>query len=505
MLVLLLCLNTFYSFANLDSLKNVLSKTTDGEKRYGIVYEYAGKNFFTKPDSVKELLCFSFKDSLQYVNSVAFAKCLNVYAVLCNYSGQFDSMLYYAAKSSAILEKSDDLQAYKAINNMGLAYRSLGNYEQALNAFFKALDWIKPAKDSMAIAAILNDIGGVYTLVKKYSESIGYQQEALEYMTAGNNPGLLGNIYNTIGMNYERIGEMDSAKYYYQNSLIYKEIGGNKFSIANTMNNLCGVMKDGEDTEECLECYKELLEIQRELGASDKLSLTMINIAISYRRLDNCKAAILWLDSARVHMSISKDLNLLKNYYDQYSLSLEACGDYRMAIRYRDSLLLLNENVYQEQKQKAIAEFDVKYQAKRKDEQIQLLSLENANKTLRISNQKLFIALLFIFLISIIGSAIFYILYTRQIQIKKKEIELIKMREAERIRIARDMHDEIGSGLTRISFNSEQLKTQSTKPTEKAVGLITKIIGDSRQLSGNIKEIIWAVDPSNDQLSELIY
>jgi len=65
------------------------------------------------------------------------------------------------------------------------------------------------------------------------------------------------------------------------------------------------------------------------------------------------------------------------------------------------------------------------------------------------------------------------------------------------------MHDEIGSGLTRISFMSEQIRMQ--KDADKNKERISKIIIQSRNLSKNLREIIWAIDPRNDKLSEVLF
>jgi len=100
----------------------------------------------------------------------------------------------------------------------------------------------------------------------------------------------------------------------------------------------------------------------------------------------------------------------------------------------------------------------------------------------------------------------YFFFYTiKQRQKKEREIALIKMRETERVRIARDMHDEIGSGLTRISLMGERIMQESSQKKDSDFGGISKIIKQSRTLSKNLKEIIWAIDPSNDKFSELLY
>jgi signal transduction histidine kinase len=71
--------------------------------------------------------------------------------------------------------------------------------------------------------------------------------------------------------------------------------------------------------------------------------------------------------------------------------------------------------------------------------------------------------------------------------------------ERERMRIARDMHDEIGSRLTRISYFSELLLQEET-PSKESLHSIADTIRDLLQ---TLDEIVWAVNPQNDTLENL--
>lgn len=71
-------------------------------------------------------------------------------------------------------------------------------------------------------------------------------------------------------------------------------------------------------------------------------------------------------------------------------------------------------------------------------------------------------------------------------------------------KIAADLHDNVGSGLTEISILSElaALKSDSTNPESKRE---LKIISElSRQLVDNMSDIVWVVNPQRDSLHDLI-
>lgn len=80
-----------------------------------------------------------------------------------------------------------------------------------------------------------------------------------------------------------------------------------------------------------------------------------------------------------------------------------------------------------------------------------------------------------------------------------KEIERQFAIERERLRIAKDMHDEVGASLTRISILSELARKQQANPA-KAQLIIDQISEISGNVVDEISEIIWAMNPRNDTL-----
>jgi ligand-binding sensor domain-containing protein/two-component sensor histidine kinase len=74
--------------------------------------------------------------------------------------------------------------------------------------------------------------------------------------------------------------------------------------------------------------------------------------------------------------------------------------------------------------------------------------------------------------------------------------------EQERSRIARDMHDELGAKLTRISFQGA-VAVRSLADPAQAEREIAKMSDTARALVTSLDEIVWAVDPENDTLENL--
>jgi signal transduction histidine kinase/streptogramin lyase len=75
--------------------------------------------------------------------------------------------------------------------------------------------------------------------------------------------------------------------------------------------------------------------------------------------------------------------------------------------------------------------------------------------------------------------------------------------ERERLRIARDLHDDLGGGLTEISLNSA-LAQDPALAAQETRQYIREISGRSVEMVNALDEIVWAVNPKNDDLNSLV-
>lgn len=103
----------------------------------------------------------------------------------------------------------------------------------------------------------------------------------------------------------------------------------------------------------------------------------------------------------------------------------------------------------------------------------------------------------------IIGLLYVVIRYYLKQQMKKQYAILEKERalESERQRIAADMHDDVGAGLSRIRYITAALKDNSGLNKEE----IDRIVSLSDESVEKMNEIIWSLNQGNQRLEEILY
>jgi ligand-binding sensor domain-containing protein/signal transduction histidine kinase len=86
-------------------------------------------------------------------------------------------------------------------------------------------------------------------------------------------------------------------------------------------------------------------------------------------------------------------------------------------------------------------------------------------------------------------------------------LRLRRVVELERVRtrIATDLHDDIGSSLSRVSILSEVVRQQvQGEQPEEAEPLLTQIADTARDLVDSMSDIVWAVNPKRDRAADLV-
>jgi signal transduction histidine kinase len=91
----------------------------------------------------------------------------------------------------------------------------------------------------------------------------------------------------------------------------------------------------------------------------------------------------------------------------------------------------------------------------------------------------------------------------RRLRRRLRAVEQEAAVERERARIARDIHDDLGSRLTRIVLLSGLAVRESTPP-ERAGERVREISDTARQLIKSLDETVWAVNPKNDTLPHFV-
>lgn len=103
--------------------------------------------------------------------------------------------------------------------------------------------------------------------------------------------------------------------------------------------------------------------------------------------------------------------------------------------------------------------------------------------------------------VGLAGGSVFVVVRQRYRR-KLRRLEARRALEHERARIAKDIHDDLGSSLTRISLLSQPTPS-GVEDAEAAIASLAQIHRTARDLTHAMGEVVWAVNPEHDTFDSL--
>lgn len=457
-------------------------------------------------------------------------------------------------KSYSFIQQLDSI-AKKENNRLATAYvhhvkgiidEQMGDNESALSNYSEGISLAEKAQDSNAKSRIRMALSNFYINRSEFQKSIETCQKGIAEALAVSDFETASQFYNNLSLCHSYMREYEKALAYSDKSIELKQKTSNEDGLANAYLNKGLILTSKGNYENGFDYYAKAEAIYLKQSNYVSLTQTYINYGWDYTDLKQFGKARNYLTKAMLYAEKSGDKirqagvwNTLGYYYKNAGrndsvayalekglhLSLEAknkrntliayqelashyqtTGNTKPALDYLNKAFQLKDSIFEETKIQQAQALNARYETRQKEEQIKLLHAQQQNNELTIQKQRLTLLAVLLAVATLFLMA--YLLFNRyrKKQKARKEQELLAQKEAERVRIARDMHDEMGAGLTRIVMRSEQVKQQLQSGKEiknDMVETLEKMAGESRQLNHGIGEIIWALNPKNDTLDAL--
>lgn len=109
-------------------------------------------------------------------------------------------------------------------------------------------------------------------------------------------------------------------------------------------------------------------------------------------------------------------------------------------------------------------------------------------------------------MIAVAGTGMVWMVHALDRRQAARRIRMLEQQHAverERGRIARDIHDDVGAGLTEMAMLSELAQNEALPRIEQYRHL-DRIFQRAGQLTQSLDEIVWAINPANDSLESLV-
>ena len=463
---------------------------------------------------------FSMSDTAFYQQQ------MNVVAGLAT-AAEFDSAIVVCQAHIAKLSKfttnePDTLPAkylYKYLMYFhrisGMSYQLQTNYPEALKQQQEYLKYAEMAKSTKDIGAALTYIGYTHREMEDYKTALQFNTRALDILHDMPRSHQYANAICARSTLYYDLGiKGDSSVILLKHGLeIYQELGDLN-NYVNGVLSMCEQLFKLGRWKECPEWLKNISTLIEE--HEDPAQLAQYYVYVGRVAYQNGQ-----LETAKKYFEKGYQQALLtENPYNVHgtakymSLILAATGEYSASIKMIEECIDKYSDDVNTEKARALNTIALNYQFEKEK---QLRQSEFDKKT-AIANEKMKrtalirnVAIAGLVLVLLVAFLLFRLnskLRASYEALRKTQETLVvteKQRAEQNVRvnIARDIHDELGSGLTRITMLSGLARKKLAAAPDEVDASLVKITQYSRQVSASLNEIVWAVNPQSDTLEGL--
>ena len=430
-------------------------------------------------DSVKKVIALQKADTNQLINLIALSSSYNAFLP--------DSSIVYAQKALILAEKlHDDLGLFNAEAFLSRALMISGNYPLELEYCFKALSQANRMGTPGEIAHANLMLSDCYYNLGDYTTSLDYIRKVA--ITVGKlYPESMHRVWSNLSRIFGGLRQPDSAVSYalkaYEGMKKDPCLSKSGFQFDVQLCLLSSIIGDAFAGkawyDSALYHYRLGLSISGRTYQQTDMIDNYNGIAAVYKNTGRLDSAVWYAEQvlsekiARTYPAgLLKAVNMLAAVYESKNNADSTLKYERMAIRLKDSLF---------NREKTITIQNLTYREQEKQKEIEASRIQVQNRF------KLYLLLAGLAAIAVIGA----------IQLKnRRQKQLQNIRNS----IADDLHDDIGSTLSSISILNELAKQRSPE----ALPLLASIGESTLAIQENMSDIVWAVNPKNDNFENIL-
>lgn len=432
---------------------------------------------------------------------------------------ELDSALAYYKKSLEIrrtLNNNDLL--ISSLSKIGIIHQEMGNYNQALKTQLETLEIAEKSGITKYLAITLNNIGIVYGKVRNYSQEISYLERSVKIHQQNGDEYFVAQCYGNLADAYKKKGNIKKSNDYLYKALdIFKKFG-DRSGEAGIYNSIGMNLRLTGKNAESLVYYKKAFALSQEIGDQLGVGLYGHNISCVLTDMGQYKEAEQY-ELTTLKATEKGNHAQLMLLYRQLATIYGYLHDGKKVDTYVDKYTELKDSIFNMDFASEMGQMEAKFQSEKTKRQLaeereRVAQKEkiNSKNQLKLESRKKWLVATITFSLILLGAAI-WIYRSQRIkrQNEKREFELSKQLETvvlekgfaeEKIRIARELHDNIGSHLTFMISSLDNLAYD--KNADSKLEKIGDLSNFGRLTMKDLRDTIWAMNHDGGTVEQLV-
>ncbi len=426
--------------------------------------------------------------------------------------GQLDSALHYYDLSLKLRTKiKDPSLLVSSISKMGVIHQEMGNYNQALEYQFKALALLDTYQNPKYLAMTLNNIAIVYEKLKNYPKTINYLIKAIQIHQQNGDEYFLGKCYANLASVYKKTGELAKSDDYLRKALAIFIKFGDKSSEAGVYNSIGMNLRARKKDDEALRYYIKAFQLSKEIQDNSGVRLYGHNISCALTDMKKYAQAEKY-ELASLQQTEKSSVAQLMLCYRQLATIYGYLNQGKNVELYMNKYTALKDSVFNVEFANQIGEMEVKFQTEKTKRALAEQKEKAALNELKSEARKKWLLVIGGIAVFLLGTSVWIyrsqklkrLNQQREFELNKQldKVNLEKSFAEEKIRIARELHDNIGSHLTFMISSLDNMAY--IQEMDKKLEKLTDLSNFGRLTMKDLRDTIWAMNHEGGTVEHLI-
>ena len=295
-----------------------------------------------------------------------------------------------AWEAELLANTTDDMPLrIRATISSGQSYAEEGNFPAALNKLQAAAQLARQYDKPVETVMALNSLAILYRQIKEYDKGFATLAEATVAARKTNSPGRMSSLKNTEYALASETNQPERGLRALLASVEYERQIGAERMLSNTYVNLADSYLKKRDYPRTLTYSNLALEAAVKLKDAGTEATAHINIGQALLGLGRLTEGKRSFEQGMAWYEKSGDKPELQEVMIEYGDALERAGDWKGSVAAYHRERAISNELFEQRRQKATLELQQKYEAERKQRQIELLKRDNLLKSTEIDNRRL--------------------------------------------------------------------------------------------------------------------
>jgi len=503
--------NSAYS-VNTDSLE-IIVKNLQGREKVKMLSDLCYYLSYSDVEKSEKYGNECLQLALLEGDSTLIANAYNDLSILFTLKADYKKGLEYNLKAYQILKNLDNPEKLiSSISKIGVCYSELGDFENSTTYLLEAISIVEQNHLEEKYYLVYDNLGGNFKEMEKYEAALKYHQIAYDYAIKTNNARAKYTILINIAGAYAKLGDVDKSIELHLQAIKFLDNSHDLRTKALLYSNLASLYSSQKNFSKALEYSNLSIPIYHEIDNTDGLSLAHNNIAMFYLEnnllnKDNAAQVEEHLKLAKKYAEECKSLVRQSQNLESYSSFFMVLHEYEKAMIYKLKYDSVSNLIFTQENNELVENLKAQYETEKKEKEL----IKNQLKLKQKNYQLIMVVLVMVLVLVIaIGNYRKFKFKRKKLQEEaalKDELAHIKLKneiQDERLRISRDLHDNIGSQLTFIISSLEMANYSAKRNDMDLVSTKIKEIKDfSAATIEEFRDTIWALNKESISLDDL--